>query len=243
MWIGAIRTHPSGCAGCCRSSTCPVRKSWLILAAATASLLELIASRVREYVGIDFSEEFIRAAEQRRDARAIGKGTFRCADLVEFAEGHPNHFDAAFALDFSEHLYDDQFLPDLPRHSWRAEAVGVSLSPHTPTPSTFVEHFRQQGLLKQIEGHVGVRTAGSHQALLVECGFVDVTIRYIAHYLRLGAALHRLSVLPGVGRYFQARLSSSAASPSSGDRAAVEGRDFADRMLRGRSFLDRYRWP
>ncbi len=178
-------------------------------------LLELIASRVREYVGIDFSEEFIRAAEQRRDARAIGKGTFRCADLVEFAEGHPNHFDAAFALDFSEHLYDDQFLRIF-RAIHGALKPSGSLYLHTPNAEYFVEHFRQRGLLKQIEGHVGVRTAGSHQALLVECGFVDVTIRYIAHYLRLGAALHGLSVLPGVGRYFQARLFIECRKPKLG---------------------------
>jgi cyclopropane fatty-acyl-phospholipid synthase-like methyltransferase len=168
-------------------------------------LLELIASRIRDYVGIDFSEEFIRAAERRRDARAITKGTFRCADLVEFADRHPNHFDVAFALDFSEHLYDDQFLRIF-RAIHRALKPGGALYLHTPNREYFLEHFREWGLLKQIEGHVGVRTAGSHQTLLVQCGFVDVTTHYVAHYLRLGAALHGLSVLPGVGRYFQARL-------------------------------------
>jgi 2-polyprenyl-6-hydroxyphenyl methylase / 3-demethylubiquinone-9 3-methyltransferase len=178
-------------------------------------LLELIASRVREYVGIDFSEEFIRAAEQRRDAGAIGKGTFKCADLVEFAEGHPNHFDAAFALDFSEHLYDDQFLRIF-RAIHRALKPAGSLYLHTPNREYFVEHFREWGMLKQIEGHIGVRTAGTHQALLVECGFVDVTIRYLAHYLRLGAALHGLSALPGVGRYFQARLFIQCRKPKLG---------------------------
>jgi cyclopropane fatty-acyl-phospholipid synthase-like methyltransferase len=168
-------------------------------------LLELIASRVRDYVGVDFSEEFIRAAEQRRDDRAIGKGTFTRADLVEFAERHANYFDAAFALDFSEHVYDDQFLRIF-RAIHKALKPAGSLYLHTPNREYFVEHFRQWGLLKQIEGHVAVRTAGRHQTLLAECGFVDVRIRYVAHYLRLGAALHGLSVLPGVGRYFQARL-------------------------------------
>jgi len=168
-------------------------------------LLEVIASRVREYVGVDFSEEFIRAAERRRDAQAIGKGTFACADLVEFAEGHPNHFDAAFALDFSEHIYDDQFLRIF-------SAIRCALKPgaclylHTPNRDYFIEQLRNRGLLKQIEGHVAVRSAEDHQALLLQCGFDDVRIRYLAHYLRLGAAFHGLSALPGVGRYFQARL-------------------------------------
>ena len=37
-------------------------------------LLELVAPRVREYVGVDFSEEFVRAAERRRDAPASATG-------------------------------------------------------------------------------------------------------------------------------------------------------------------------
>src|SRR6185295_20270827 len=41
-------------------------------------LLELIAPRVRQYVGVDFSEAFVREAERRRDARGIQNGTFQC---------------------------------------------------------------------------------------------------------------------------------------------------------------------
>src|SRR5262245_28337576 len=73
-------------------------------------LLELIGGRVHEYVGIDFSQAFIRAAEQRRDARGLRNGTFHCSEIVSFCAQHPNRFDAGFALDFSEHVYDDQFL-------------------------------------------------------------------------------------------------------------------------------------
>src|SRR5262245_14316373 len=70
-------------------------------------LLDLIASRVRSYVGIDFSAAFVRAAERRRDDHGIRNATFHCEDVVGFCARHPNHFDAAFALDFSEHIYDD----------------------------------------------------------------------------------------------------------------------------------------
>src|SRR6185436_13865830 len=65
-------------------------------------LLDLIGPRVREYVGVDFSEAFVRAAERRRDARGVRNATFHCTDMVAFCATHPNHFDAAFALDFSE---------------------------------------------------------------------------------------------------------------------------------------------
>src|SRR6202162_1645870 len=57
-------------------------------------LLELIGPRVREYVGVDFSEAFVREAERRRDARGIQNGTFHCADIVTFCAARPNQFDA-----------------------------------------------------------------------------------------------------------------------------------------------------
>ena len=38
------------------------------------ALLEVIDSRIREYVGVDFSEVFVRAAEPRRRARPEGAG-------------------------------------------------------------------------------------------------------------------------------------------------------------------------
>ena len=47
-------------------------------------LLELIGPHVHEYVGVDFSEAFTRAAERRRDARGIQNGSFHCGDIVEF---------------------------------------------------------------------------------------------------------------------------------------------------------------
>src|SRR5216684_9163070 len=39
-------------------------------------LLEIIGPHVRDYVGVDFSEAFVRAAERRRDASGIQNGTF-----------------------------------------------------------------------------------------------------------------------------------------------------------------------
>src|SRR6185436_1720214 len=45
-------------------------------------LLDLIGPRVREYVGVDFSEAFVGAAERRRDARGIRNGTFHREDIV-----------------------------------------------------------------------------------------------------------------------------------------------------------------
>ena len=60
--------------------------------------------------------------------------------------------------------------------------------------------------MAQVEGHVAVRDADHHRALLAQCGFGDVQVRYLAHYLAFPALFHPLGSLPLVGRYFRARL-------------------------------------
>ena len=168
-------------------------------------LLELIGPRVREYVGVDFSDAFVRAAERRRDARGIRNGTFHCGDIVAFCAQHPNEFDAGFALDFSEHIYDDQFLLIFGAiHG--ALRPGALLYLHTPNGEYFIEGLRERRILSPVEGHVAVRDARSNQVLLAQCGFVDVRVRYLAHYLSAASAFHGLGALPLVGRYFRARL-------------------------------------
>jgi len=168
-------------------------------------LLELVAPRVRQYVGVDFSDAFVREAERRRVARGIQNGAFHCADIATFCAGHPGGFDAAFALDFSEHIYDDEFVR-VGRAIHGALKPGAPLYLHTPNGEYFMERLRARGVLAQIEGHVAVRDARRHSELLRECGFTDVHVRYLAHYLRPAAALHGLGALPLVGRHFRARL-------------------------------------
>jgi cyclopropane fatty-acyl-phospholipid synthase-like methyltransferase len=168
-------------------------------------LLELLAPRVREYVGVDFSDAFVRTADERRRARGFTNGSFHCADIVEFCAAHPRRFDAAFCLDFSEHVYDDQFVRI-------ATAIHGALKPgapfylHTPNGAYFMERLRDWGVIRQIEGHVAVRDAAETCALLAQAGFTDVTVRYLAHYLRPAAALHGLGRLPVIGAWFRARL-------------------------------------
>lgn len=168
-------------------------------------LLEIVGPRVREYVGVDFSEAFVRAAGQRRAARGIRNGTFHLADICTFCAEHPSQFDAAFALDFSEHVYDDQFLRIFGAIRG-ALKPGAPLYLHTPNAEYFMERFKDWGVLRQVDGHVAVRDARRHQALLARCGFARVEVRYLAHYLPLASRFHVLGRLPIVGRYFRARL-------------------------------------
>jgi SAM-dependent methyltransferase len=168
-------------------------------------LLEVIGPRVREYIGVDFSEAFVRAAELRRGARGLQNGTFHCGDIVAFCARHPNRFDAGFALDLPEHIYDDQFLAIFTAiHG--ALKPGASLYLHTPNGEYFIERLRHRRILRPIEGHVAVRDERENQVLLAQCGFADVHVRHLAHYLPAASALHGLGAAPLVGRYFRARL-------------------------------------
>ena len=168
-------------------------------------LLELIGPHVHEYVGVDFSEAFTRAAERRRDARGIQNGSFHCGDIVAFCAQRPNQFDAGFALDFAEHIYDDQFLRIF-RAIHGALKPGAWMYLHTPNRDYFMERLRERRVFRPIEGHVAVRDAQSYRALLAHCDFANVRVRYLAHYLYPASALHGLGILPLVGRYFRARL-------------------------------------
>jgi hypothetical protein len=69
-----------------------------------------------------------------------------------------------------------------------------------------MERFKTRGILTQVEGHVGVRDARQHARLLGECGFVDVRVTYLAHYLYVASLFHWLGYLPIVGSWFRARL-------------------------------------
>jgi 2-polyprenyl-6-hydroxyphenyl methylase/3-demethylubiquinone-9 3-methyltransferase len=164
-----------------------------------------LRDRVAEYVGVDFSDAFVRAARRRQVERGISNATYHCGDIVAFCAEHRDRFDAAFALDFVEHIYDDQLLRIGRAIHSALKADGV-LYLHTPNGEYFLERLRDRGVLNQIEGHVAVRDAASYKQLLEDCGFSDLHVRFLPHYLRAAAALHGLGALPIIGRHFRARL-------------------------------------
>jgi len=55
-------------------------------------------------------------------------------------------------------------------------------------------------------GEASVPSGCGLRWLLEQCSFANVHVRYLAHYLFPASALHGLSTLPLVGRYFRARL-------------------------------------
>lgn len=175
-------------------------------ACGNAMLLPLVADRVKHYHGIDFSSDFIQAAERRAASRGIRNCSFHCEDIVAFCNRHPGHFDVATAMDFSEHIDDRDFV-EIFSAIRGALKPGGRLYLHTPNLTFFLELLKQRGVLPQFPQHIAVRDAAENRRLLVACGFSPEGIRVneIPHYnaMRL---VHPLRRLPAIGRYFSARL-------------------------------------
>lgn len=176
-------------------------------ACGNAMLLGEVHNRVRHYVGIDFSQDFIAAATRKAQAIGANNCEFHCEDIVSFGNSHQDRFDVATALDFTEHVADDDLIPIL-------ASIRCSLKPdgrlylHTPNLDFFMERMRDSGfILKQRPEHIAVRSVEQNVDVLVHAGFSrdDITVKLIAHYniLRL---IDPLKHLPLLGKYFEARI-------------------------------------
>jgi 2-polyprenyl-6-hydroxyphenyl methylase / 3-demethylubiquinone-9 3-methyltransferase len=174
-------------------------------ACGNAMLLELLHSRVRRYVGVDFSADMLKLASARAERLAIKHSVFCLEDILAFAGRHVSQFDVAFAMDFSEHVYDEQWL-DLLRAMRSTLKPGGRLYLHTPNGEYFLEILKDRGVLAQFPQHVAVRSPAHNRRLLEAAGFARVDIRQLSHYEVRQKPFSALAWLPVVGRYFLARL-------------------------------------
>lgn len=179
----------------------------------SALLLDHIKDRVATYVGVDFSHDFIAIAEERAKALQMNHSEFFCGAIQDFGDENPNRFDAVFALDLSEHVYDDEW-QGIVRSAWNVLKPGGRVYLHTPNRSFFIECMKDRNfILKQFPHHVAVRTPEDNAAFFIDAGFVDVQVDLIAHYNVL-RYLHWLSVLPVIGPWFKARIFLTAQKPA-----------------------------
>ena len=174
-------------------------------ACGSGQFLELIHHRVAHYVGVDFSAEFIHKCIEQQAEQGIRNAEFVCADLIDFCTAHPQEFDKCFALDFSEHIYDDDFVRIF-RAIHTSLKDGGRLYIHTPNADYFLEKFKAAGVLKNDPTHIGVRTGPQMCRLLRQAGFDSPDVATLAHYVKPLKRLHALSAVPGIGRWFRARL-------------------------------------
>ena len=177
------------------------------IACGNAMLLEEVSNKIGSYTGVDFSGDFIASAQRRADRIGATNCEFHCDDIVEFCGQSTQRFDVAVALDFSEHITDEEFIPIF-------SAIRSALKPggrlylHTPTLDFFLERMRASGFfLKQRPEHIAVRDTTHNVSLLVKAGFDErsVTATILSHYNVL-KVLHPLRHLPLLGQYFEARI-------------------------------------
>lgn len=167
-------------------------------------LAQLIHDKVGAYYGIDFSDEFIEVCKRVKEKKQFKNVHFYTADMVAFCKEKNDFFDAIFTLDFSEHIYDEDFLRIY-------TAIYVALKPggklylHTPNADYLIEQLKDKGIMKQFPEHIAVRNARHYRQLLAPLGFSHVEIKFIPHYNVL-RHLHVLSYIPLLGRFFKARI-------------------------------------
>ncbi len=168
-------------------------------------LLELTHARVGHYHGVDFSSEFIEEARRRQAQAGISNASFHIESITEFCDRHEGALDRVFALDFTEHVYDEELIP-IAASIRRSLREGGRLYIHTPNLTFFLELLKDKGFLRQFPEHVAVRSADQYVSLLRGVGFNEVKVSYLSHYLKTLSWLHAFSSAPIVGKYLKARL-------------------------------------
>jgi len=168
-------------------------------------LLDMIADKIGSYDGVDLSADCIQMAERRQRQKAISNAHFYCMSITEFCDCHVDLYDKAFAIDFAEHINDEDFIPIFTSIK-RSLKEGGKLYIHTPNGEYIFELLKKWGVMQRSEGHVGIRSDAQYRCLLDETGYSCVKIAYVPHYLRYLSYFHVLSYAPVFGKHFRARL-------------------------------------
>jgi 2-polyprenyl-3-methyl-5-hydroxy-6-metoxy-1,4-benzoquinol methylase len=168
-------------------------------------LMICLHDKVRTYSGVDFSELFIEAAKKKQKKLGIVNADFFCESIEEFCSRNSEKFDAGFVFDLAEHVPDKDWIRIL-------DSIRNSLKPsgklylHSPNAEFFIEKMKMKNfLLQQFKEHVAVRNPGENIQMLECAGFSEHEIKMLPHYNIL-RFIHFLSFIPGIGKYFKARI-------------------------------------
>lgn len=170
-----------------------------------AMLLDVIHDMISEYHGVDMSEYMIASAAKRAQNIKNIKIVLKCQKISVFSEYNISKFDAAFALDFSEHVNDLDWLNILGCIKKSLKYNG-KLYIHTPNGAYFIELFKKHGIINQMPEHIAVRNIESNIKIIKDAGFSNIKIIKLPHYENRQKLFHLLSFIPYVGRIFNARL-------------------------------------
>ncbi|MBD3329956.1 methyltransferase domain-containing protein [Candidatus Peregrinibacteria bacterium] len=166
---------------------------------------DMIFNKIKTYTGVDFSKDFIELAKKRHKKLNIDNCKFIGADIIEFSVNHKAEFDEAYSIDFTEHIYDEDFIKIF-RAIKNTLKIGARLSIHTPNKDFILELLKEKGILPQQKEHIAVRNFEEYKKLLRQLGYREIKVKYISHYIPILIKLHKLSHIPIIGKFFKARL-------------------------------------
>jgi SAM-dependent methyltransferase len=169
-------------------------------------LLQALDRPFASYDGVDFSPDFIAAANRWAEATGRTNYRFHLDDIRQFCAARRHGFDIATTLDFSEHV-EDALATEIYAAIRDSLRPGGKLYLHTPNLEFLLERAKDFGIVPQFPEHIAVRSGPQTASVLRRAGFdgEQIAIATIPHYNVL-KWLHPLSGLPLVGPVFAARL-------------------------------------
>lgn len=177
----------------------------LDVACGSGHLLDLLEDKINTYHGVDFSEDLINIANKKKKEKNIINAQFFCSDIDIYCINKINYYDKIFALDITEHIYDEMFLKIF-TSLYKSLKEDGELYIHTPNAEYILEIMKKKKILKQFPSHIKVRNANEYVKLLNQAGFGTIQIKYLAHYLKPLTYFDFLKNTPIFGNFFKARL-------------------------------------
>ncbi len=129
-----------------------------------------LAPRVKEVVGVDFSEKSVELCRRRLEKTDLENVRFLCADAgATGLEG--GSFDLVLAADLFEHLYPEDSARVV-AEAFRLLRPGGRFSVWTPHRGHLLEHLKNNDiLLKRDVSHVDYKSMARMRGLLEDAGF------------------------------------------------------------------------
>lgn len=165
-----------------------------------------LAPHVGRAIGLDFSPAAIRLAREAA-ARAASAAEFVEGDVRALSAFADASVDKVLAMDLVEHVEDDTLRAMLDECR-RVLRPGGRLVLYTPGATHYVEWLKARNLvLRQLPGHIAVRTGAAYRALLSGPGWTRVEVSYLPSTYPVFGAIDRLLLrVPGLGAPFRHRV-------------------------------------
>lgn len=151
-----------------------------------------LSPRVREVVGVDFSERAIAGCNARVPVHGVDNVVFRVADAR--ATGlEAGSFEAVVAADLFEHLYPDDS-EAVAAEAFRVLAPGGVFAVWTPCRSHILEVLKNNDIiLKRDVSHVDYKSMARMKALMTGAGFHIERAYFAESHLPVFSLLERIA--------------------------------------------------